>query len=385
MDTVTAFVQRREESASHAASVTTTETSRTLAATATFVLSEEGRKASLLAGGDGRAVQQLSMQVPANRLHLVSVDETGVARLKLRPRYYLNAEQQVVRNDSTPMYDVPPTVEELFREAARNHQLERAYNAERHATKIKQREVYHERRAALAQAFLDDASRRARVHPTPTPNRCYVDTEHDRVIFDTNSDVGVARQVPAEAHRRFRADERAQRERNRLVRREQEALHEEKTRFLREWIGAHATPDQQARHAAGVLPIDDAMEAMADVAFAALADRPRYRPDGPARLQAWLRQRPRFLDVVIAREDVVVTSADADTMTAAQWSVVNEFKALLPEATVVVRVHKVTWKYDVSIGLPPVYGVLVTQRVGPFTLRREYQSPAPEITGESKC
>jgi hypothetical protein len=158
MDTVTAFVQRREESASQAASVTTAETSRTLAATATYLLSEEGRKASLLAGGDGRAVQQLTVHVPANRLHLVSVNEKGAARLKLRPRYHLNGDQQVVRNDSAPTYDAPPSVEDLFREARRNHQLERAYSSERHATKIKRREIYHERRAALAQAFLDDAS-----------------------------------------------------------------------------------------------------------------------------------------------------------------------------------------------------------------------------------
>src|SRR5881398_721919 len=60
-----------------------TDISRTLAVTATYLLSEEGRKASLLTGGDGRAVQELMIEVPANRLHLVSVDSNGVARLKL--------------------------------------------------------------------------------------------------------------------------------------------------------------------------------------------------------------------------------------------------------------------------------------------------------------
>ena len=60
-----------------------TDPSRTLTVTATYVLSEEGRKVSLLTGGDGRAVQQLTLQVPANRLHLVAVDPNGVARLKI--------------------------------------------------------------------------------------------------------------------------------------------------------------------------------------------------------------------------------------------------------------------------------------------------------------
>ena len=50
---------------------------RALTATAIYGLSEAGRKASLLAGGNGRAVQQIHVQVPANRLHLVNVSARG--------------------------------------------------------------------------------------------------------------------------------------------------------------------------------------------------------------------------------------------------------------------------------------------------------------------
>ena len=56
---------------------------------AIYHLSETGRKASLLAGGDGRGLQRLSVQVPTTRLHLVAVDVNGVARLKLQPRFEL--------------------------------------------------------------------------------------------------------------------------------------------------------------------------------------------------------------------------------------------------------------------------------------------------------
>jgi hypothetical protein len=49
-------------------------------------------------------------------------------------------------------------------------------------------------------------------------------------------------------------------------------------------------------------------------------------------------------------------------MTAAQWAIVNEFEALLPNATVVVRVHRVQWKHDMTVDLNAAYGVLVTQR-----------------------
>ena len=85
----------------------------------------------MLAGGDGRAVQEIKVQVPTNRFHLVSVDSEGQARLRLRPRYYLNTNQDVVRNDGPPIFDAVPTVDDLLKEAARNHQLERAYRAER--------------------------------------------------------------------------------------------------------------------------------------------------------------------------------------------------------------------------------------------------------------
>src|SRR5437762_3443657 len=178
MDTVTAISERRLEAVPTPGTPAAT---KTLTVTATYLLSEEGRKASLLDGGDGKAVQQLSLQVPANRLHLVSVDAHGVARLKLRPQYRLDGDNGIVRVDAAPTYETPPDVEDLFREAARNHQLERAYHAERQAAKTKRREVDHERRVAVARGFLGDPSRRALAHPTPTPKRCVVETEEGRV------------------------------------------------------------------------------------------------------------------------------------------------------------------------------------------------------------
>ena len=126
------------------------------------------------------------------------------------------------------------------------------------------------------------------------------------------------------------------------------------------------------------------MEAMADRTFAVLGDRPRYCPDGTARLQASLRQRPQFARVVVGRQDVIVANADVETVTAEQWAIVKEFEALLPNATVVVRMHKVQWKHDLTVGLPVTYGVLVTQREGPFTLRREFASPCADARIDPK-
>lgn len=375
MDNVTAFEQHRQNFGTPAAA-TTPDATRTLAVAATYVLSEEGRKALLLAGGDGRAVQELTVEVPANRLHLVTVDANGVARLKLRPRYEMNGEQHVVRIDAPPTYDSPPQVEDLFRDAARNHQLEQAFETERRAAKARRRETDRERRVQLAAAFLDDSARRALAHPPPTPRRCYLATDRGPVLFEVATDEGAARDVPPEAHRRFRADLRARREENLQRRAEQLALHEKKKRFVAEWIAVHGTPDQQARQAAGVLPIEEAIEAMTDHAFGALADQPRYLHDGVERLQEHLRRVRQYSDAVLTQPELFVTSADAKQMTAAQWALVQEIRKSLPEATVTLRVHKLAWKRDAQAPMLTLFGVLVTSQFGPLTVRREYAAPA---------
>ena len=375
MDTVAAFPSRRTESPADVITAPPPETSRALAVTATYQLSEEGRKASLLAGGDGRAVQQLTIHVPTNRLHLVSVDAEGLARLKLRPRFQLDGEQRVVRVDAPPAYDVPPDMDELFREAARNHQLERTYQTERRAAKVNRQEADRERRAQLAQAFLSDPAQRAIVHPPPTPARCYLATAHGRVLFEANTDEASARDIPAEAHRRFRADLRARGDRNRQERAAQLAVHQEKKVAIAEWIAAHGTPEQQTRHAAGMLPLEEAIEGMTDELFAVVGDRPLYARDGAARLQAHLRQFPQYADAVVTELDLIVTGTEAVKATAAQWALVQELHSLVPDAAVNLRVHTLAWKPDRQAPTLTLFGVVVTCKIGPFTLRREYAAP----------
>ena len=104
MDSASGSALRRPELVTDGASAPTPESARSLTVTAVYQLSEAGRKASLLAGGDGRAVQQITVQVPISRLHLVSVNPQGVARLRIRPRYETDAAQQVVRIDAAPKY-----------------------------------------------------------------------------------------------------------------------------------------------------------------------------------------------------------------------------------------------------------------------------------------
>ena len=72
---------------------------------------------------------------------------------------------------------------------------------------------------------------------------------------------------------------------------------------------------------------------------------------------------------------VLVTGAEAVKATAAQWALVQELHALVPYATVNLRVHTLAWKTDRQAPTLTLFGVVVTLRVGPFTLRREYAAP----------
>ena len=224
----------------------------------------------------------------------------------------------------------------------------------------------------VAKAFLTDSTQRALVHPAPTPRRCVVIASEGRIVFDANTDSSPAREVPPEAHRRFRADLRARRERNLEGRSAQLAHHEEKKRFAAEWIATHGTSEQQVRQLAGVLPIEEAVEAITDHAFARLNDRPRYVHDGVERLQAQVRQASPHADVIVTRDELTVKSANVEKMTAAQWAAVQDCQAVVPEATVMLRTHQLTWKRDSKVPAVVQFGVLVTQKAGPFSLRREY-------------
>ena len=118
---------------------------------------------------------------------------------------------------------------------------------------------------------------------------------------------------------------------------------------------------------------------MTDEAFATVADRPRYTFDGGGRLEAHLRQLTGRTEIIVALADLVITGADADSATPTQWSVIEAFHRTLPDATVILRAHRLAWRKEPTLPALVVHGVLVTRRVGPFNLRREFA--IPEVTG----
>jgi hypothetical protein len=151
-----------------------------------------------------------------------------------------------------PTFDAPPTPDELLRDAARQHEFARVWQSQQTGEQANtRRQTSRERRVQVAQAFLADPTQRAVVHPPPTPGTCVLVTPQGTMRFDARRGDGVERQVPLEAHRRFRADLRARREQGLQARAAQRAVHEEKRRLVAEWVAAHGTPEQQARASTG--------------------------------------------------------------------------------------------------------------------------------------
>jgi hypothetical protein len=306
---------------------------------------------------------------------LVFVDPDGHARLKLRPRYDVRPDGRVVQIDTPPVYDRPPTIDELFLAASKNHELERAFLAQGGGLRARKRENLRDLQAQLAEAFLTSPEQRARLHPRPEPKRCYLDSPQGRILFDAGRDEGIARDVPTEAYRRFRADERTCRQRNLQERARRLAVQEDKQRFVADWIAANGTPEQRERQAKGFLPLTEACEAIADKLFEPLRDWPRYVRNGPDLMQTHLRRYPQYRDVVITERELAVSDDDAVQATAAQWARAQEARAILPDATVTLRSHRLTWREHPDAPALTLYGLLVVRTAGPILVRREFAVP----------
>ena len=380
---------RRSDATLHVLGASPGSSPQTVPVTAVFRLSQAGRKASLLTGGNGRRRQQMVLQMPVTRMHLVHVDDAGTARLKLRPRFEMRPNQRVVRLDEAPVYDAPPSIDALLQDAARNHELEAAYHAQGVAYESTRRDVTRNWRHQVAETFLRDTSQRALTHPSPTMRRCVISTERGRIDFDAKRDRGIARDVPQEAFRRFHADIRARRERAEQALVEFHSSYAEKERRVREWIGESGTADQRARLAAGVLPLEEAVDAMTEEAFRMVDHLPRYQHDGVARLQAHLRTFPPYAKAAVSELSLHVATRYLTDATSSQWAVMQDVQTAVPEARVYLRERVLSWTDDPKAPKFRIVTVLGLVKRGPLTLRREFCvsetcSPVPEPEGGAK-
>jgi hypothetical protein len=384
MDVATPTV-RRIESSLHAVPPAN-DAQRTLKVSAEYRLSEAGRKASLLSGGNGRGRQKVTLMLPATRLHLVRVAPNGVARLKLRPQFQLGTDQRIVRVDERPVYDHPPTLDELLQDAARNHELERGFYGQKTSTSATRHEAHRAWLEETAREFLADPTRRAIVHPAPTAQQCQLVTSRGPMSFHAMEMTGLARQVPLEAFRRFQNDLRIRSGHAAMQREHDVMVNAERRRAMEEWVATHGTPDQRERCAAGMLPRREWVAAVADMTFAPIAMLSRYDTDGARCLQAFLRQIPAYAAIVVTKADYRVMTHARPTATPPQWEWLQWIRRAIPNANVRLCERELTWIGDGRVPRHRTITILVTTKVGSLTLRRELVMPdsAPLVSERTK-
>ena len=362
------------------------EPQRALKVRAEYRLDEAGRKASLLQGGNGQAHQRLVLTLPATRLHLVHVAKDGTARLKLRPQFRLNDDQRIVLIDARPSFDHVPTTDELLQEAARNHELERGFFGQKTTSRATRREAYSQWLEQTAREFLADPTRRAIAHPAPTPRVCQLATARGPIHIFANSGSTSVRQVPLEAFRRFQNDQRIRHGQASIQREHDVAVDAERRQMMAEWVATHGTPDQRERFAAGALPKTEWLAAVTDATFAPLVAMPTYDSNGARTLQDLLRQLPAYASVVVTSADYRVITKPLTTATPIQWEWMQWVRGILPTANVHLRERELVWHGDSRAPRHRSTTLLVTTKVGPMNLRREFSVPetAPAATERTK-
>lgn len=390
MDAVTQFNGRETGTLHAVVQGGSADTQRTLSVLVNYRLSEAGRKTSLLNGGDGRARQSATLVLPATRLHLVQVELDGTARLKMRPQYRLNAEQRIVRLDLPPIYDHPPTSDDLLQDAARNHELERGFYAQHSTRRISRREATQQWLDEIAREFFADPTKRAVPHPQPTPRTCQLATSRGSVAFHSQHMTGLPAKVPLEAFRRFHGDLRIRHGQADMQRERDVQIDAERRRVMAGWISEHGTDTQRERLAAGVFPKAEWVALMADHVFAPLAAMPAFEPAGPADLQALLRQLPRYESAVVTQEDFRVVTRPLTETRPVEWAWLQWIRRTLPGANLHLRARLLVWTKDPNAPWQRTVTVLVTKSVDTLSLRREFVVPktAPlsvERTKEDLC
>jgi hypothetical protein len=337
-----------------------------IAAVATIRLSLRGRRASLVAGGDGRRTQRRVINIPAADIELVRVNAKGRASLILTPRITATPTGLLRQSRELPEYDLLPSDEQLLADARGLAALRHAYETQRTTTRNDAKEVF-------AQEFLRDASLRALVHPPPTVLRCVCRTEHGLLIF-RDTDTGTAASVPVEAHRRFRADLANRVRANREQRERELAAHKAKHACMCRWIETHGTPDQRTRLLVGRLADAEMYEAIAHHVFALLNDRPRYIHNAHGDLVAHYRREQPDHVPNIPRTEVKIESTLVVHLSAAQWAELTSIQALLPTSILTVRRYRIYWSQRPGRHDPHLvhFAILAKYRMEPLTLVRSY-------------
>jgi hypothetical protein len=114
---------------------------------------------------------------------------------------------------------------------------------------------------------------------------------------------------------------------------------------------------------------------MANEAFCALADRPRYTHDGVERMLAHVEQWLGRKRSKVTERDFVVFGHPVRTLNNRQWALLQEIRAAVPDVHAALHLREFIWRRDPGVPRLAQVTLVVTKKIGPMLLRREYLAP----------
>jgi hypothetical protein len=351
----------------------------------TYSLSEVGQKASLLAGGNGKAIQTVEADVHPEDLALFSVSTDGKLSLAINTEQlrYLYSHMSSPQTDTQAVkFDSPQDYASLIKVMrSAPQQLADAIAAEIDsliAEWLSNKETYSSY-TQIPPFLPTDHPRRAELTVMAERRQADADTKREQRIAERVAGIdpktiGLGRtefgiyvhQWPS-GEDRFTLDSPHYATLDAILK-EREAQEEKKARieanrtekeeaFLDAWVAENGTDSEKERHSEGLLPRGEVFDRIKADLF---GDRPKFN---------WRDHKPKCTceyQTCAAEHDV----DDATELTDSEFQSLKQLRADFPDAEVTPRIHKITRKecedkVKIATGRVQI-------AIGPFTFTRSF-------------
>lgn len=333
----------------------------------TYKLTKAGLRESLLQGGDGREAQRVTSQISLADAEALGIDLSGYGGLKSSEMEIRTAELRYpnssvwgnvdVINFLPAYYDAPQEFQDLLADALR-------YHAERQIVFDGLKTEWEAiKQAALAgeaefSAYSSGAIQIAR----------------GSKVFKFDGDPELNALVAERDRQRKEAEAKARTEREA----EDSARKKAKVNQIAAWVAVHGSDSQRERFVAGLFPESEAIEVIEADAFAPLSSFAFYERIASGEVIETCSERCRCASGYDEETcSIKCESNNVETVTDAEWRQIKRIVALLPEASVTLKLHCCQCDdndcdHDVGEGVIERKGLYVKLQVGAFTFNREY-------------
>ena len=330
-----------------------------------YSLSEAGRKASLLAGGDGREQQTISGELTADNIDLFAIDDGGIARAAIgdlvmeHPRGYDNPGFWK-SGRSSPLQDAPPTWEQAVlavQDAASTARAKAAEKAVAEEAAMAQERMNIAHNAAIVaeweRGLLADPAARmpGNTYTGGVSHEIYTQLRFPPYLNDI-----LSAGFRSEMRRRKEADEAE------AARGKADALKVQLA-LVSEFVATHGTASQIMRYEAGLLPSLELKELIAADLFSGLAEFPRY-----AKMRAICGGGAENED----DEHVEFSNQEATEVPPDTWDTYQAIKAAAGESvSIEIRLHHGRCECE-GVPVQERFGVKVVKALGSRNIAREF-------------